>query len=167
MGEVRSIIDNKKFSYTGLISVHGLYRVARTWLEENGYKPYEKNQSQQIFEDGLQIYVEMDGSKKLSDYAKIDWETHFTFLRCEEVVVEKEGRKVKMHKGEVQVRTEVFLVTDYDKSFEQSAFQYFLRVVIDKFVFKSYIYQAEKKIKSDYHSYEQILKSFLNMEQFH
>ncbi len=167
MSEIRSIIDNKTFSYTGLISVQGLYRSARTWLEENGYTPYEKHQSQQIFEDGLQIYVEMDGEKKLSDYAKIGWETHFTFLKCEEVVVEKEGRKVKMYKGEVQLRTEVFLITDYDLSFEQSAFQYFLRVVIDKYVFKSYIYKAEKAIKTDYKSYELILKSFLNMERFH
>lgn len=167
MPEIKTIVPFKTFHYEGLISIKGLYRAARTFFEENGYKPYEKEHLQQVFEDGLQIKIRMDANKKLSDYAKIAWESHFEFTDCQEVVVEKEGRKVKMYKGKVKVSTDVFLITDYDKSFEQSAFQYFLRVIIDKFIFKNYLYRAEKQGKADYSSYEQILKSFLNMEQFH
>lgn len=166
MGEFKTLIDGKKFTYEGLISVQGLYRAARNWLDEHGYGPYEKEHTEQVFEDGKQIQIDMRGDKKISDYAQIDWRTTFTFEKCTEVTVEKDGHNVKMNRGKVIIKSDVYLKTDWDKSFEQNAFQYFLRVVIDKFFFKSYVSRAQSKAKKDYAIYEELLKSFLNMEQF-
>lgn len=166
MAEKKILVFDKEFSYEGLLSVQGFYRQARNWLDEHGYNPFEAKHEEQIFEDGKQIFIEINGEKKLSDYAKITWISKITFSNLQEVSVEQEGNSIRMHKGRVRAVGMVISVTDWDKTFEQNAFQYFIRVMMDKYVFKSYISKAEKKAKSDYSVYEDRLKSYLNMGQF-
>ncbi|MGM5480439.1 MAG: hypothetical protein ACQESC_03190, partial [Nanobdellota archaeon] len=88
------------------------------------------------------------------------------FMNCVEMTIEKKDRKIKMHKGSVSVKTIVYMTTDYDRSFEQNPFQYFLRVVIDKFVFKSYFSKATKEAKKTYDKLEEDIRTFLNFERF-
>jgi hypothetical protein len=166
MAESRLLVDEKKIKYTGLINVKGLYRCAKDFLSENDYDPYEARNEEEVYEDGKQIILWMYGEKKLSNFAKVNWESKFLFQNLQEMSVEKDGKKVKMHKGSVLVETNVFLMTDYDKSFEQNSFQYFLRVVIDKFVFKSYINRAADTAKKHYSKYEEKIKGYLNLESF-
>jgi len=166
MGESRLIIDEKKIKYSGLISTKGLYRCAKEFLEENDYDPYESRNEEEVYEDGKQIILVIDGEKKLSDFAKINWQSKFIFEKLQESLVDKDGKKHKMHKGSVLVETNVFLTTDYDKSFEQNAFQYFLRTMIDKFVFKSYLNRSIDTARKHYARYEEKLKAYLNMEAF-
>lgn len=166
MAEKKILVFDKEFSYEGLLSVKGFYRQARNWLEEHGYGPFEAKHEEQIFEDNKQIFIEINGDKKLSDYVKIVWITKITFSHLEEVTIEQDGNSVRMHKGRVRCVNMVISNTDWDKTFEQNSFQYFLRVLIDKYVFKSYISRAEKRAKNDHAAFEQMLKSYLNMGQF-
>ena len=166
MAERKTLIDGKTVEYSGLISIKGLYALVRDRLDDLGYKPYEEYHSEEIFEEGKQILISIKGENKLSDYAKVEWKTEFAFLNCQELFIEKEGQKVRMHRGSVSVKTTIYLTTDYDQSFEQNAFQYFLRVVIDKFVFKSYISKAGSKASKDYARLESDIQRFLNFERF-
>lgn len=166
MAERRTMVDWKSVEYSGLISVRGLYRLITDRLYELGYKPFNDFHQEQAFEDGKQILITIKGDKKLSDYAKVEWKTKLLFINCQEVTIEKEGQKVKMHKGSASVKTLVYLTTNYDKSFEQNPFQYFLRMIIDKFVFKSYLTKAGEKAVKDYERLESDIKRFLNLERF-
>ena len=166
MSESRLVIDEKKIGYKGLINVKGLYREAKEFLDSNAYDSFESYNEEQVYEDGKQIILHLDGEKKLSDYAKIQWKTKFFFENLEDVDVEKEGKKLNISKGKVKLETSVFVVTDYDKSFSQNAFQYFLRIVIDKFIFKNYLNRSMDTAKKHYAKYEEKLKKYLNMEMF-
>ena len=166
MAENKILIFDKEFSFEGLLSVQGFYREARSWLEEHGYSPFEVKHEEQIFEDGKQIFIEMNGEKKLSDYAKVFWISKMTFTNIEDVSVDKDGESVKMNKGKVVCVNMVISKTDWDKTFEQNAFQYFIRLMMDKYIFKSYLSRAEKRAKDDYFTFENKLKSYLNMGTF-
>ncbi len=167
MAELRTIMWKKKLSYSGLIDLKGVYRAAYDWLDEQGYAPYEEKHMEQNFEDGKEITVEIKGEKDLSDFAKIKWKTKLVALKLQETVVERDNQRVKMYKGEISFTTNVFLQTDYDKSFEQKAFLYFLRTVIDRYVFKSYINKAVDRSKDQYKKFHAHIKSYLNMESFY
>lgn len=166
MGETRTLVDGKKITYTGLISIRGLYKLIDDWLDEHGYGPYEDDHKEEVFEDGKQIIISINGEKKVSDFARLEWHVDLTFTNCQETIIKQAEQKVRMHKGTVEVKTDVYLTTDYDKSYEQKAFQYFLSVVIDKFVFKSYIGKAASQASKDYRLFDKKVKSFLNMETF-
>lgn len=166
MAELKTIIDGKSFDYTGLISIQGLYKAIMNWLDAHDYGGYESAHSEQVFEHGRQITMSIEGDKKLSDNAAIIWEIDLSFANCQETTIEKEGMKQLMYKGKVTVSSTILLKTNYDKSFEQSSFQYFIRVLMDKFVVKNYLSKAASKAKSDYGQFQEQIKSFLNMEQF-
>lgn len=166
MAELKTIFQKKSFEYSGLISVQGLYRAAMNWLTENDFNPYEEKHMEQVFENGKEITIEIKGEKELSDYAQIKWKTKIVFTKLQEQVIQKDNQRVRMHKGKVKFATTVFLATDYDKTLEQTAFLFFLRTLIDRFVFKSYVNKAVARIHSQYFKFQETLKSYLNMESF-
>ncbi|MCA9478405.1 MAG: hypothetical protein KC535_04630 [Nanoarchaeota archaeon] len=166
MSEDRVIIDEKKITYSGLIAIGGFYKAMKQELDDLGYGPYEDYHAEEVHEDGKQILITFRGDKKVSDFAKIVWESKVAISQATEVTVQKGHQKTKMHKASAEVKSIVVLSTDYDKSFEQNAWLYFLRVVIDKFVFKSYVSRAMSQAKKDYSLFESKIKSFLNLENF-
>ena len=166
MAEKKILVFDKEFTYEGLFLAKEVYRTARNWLEEHDYSPFEFKHEEQLFEEGKQIYVELQGEKKLSDYAKITWISKLTFSQIKNAKIEQNNRTISMNKGKVKFITMVISNTDWDKTFEQNPFQYFLKVIIEKYVFKGYISRAEKRAKKDYVAYEDKLKSYLNMNQF-
>jgi hypothetical protein len=166
MAELKDIIVGRTISYEGLISVKEVYRVAREWLEKNDYNPFEENHVEQNFDDGKEITIVIKGENELSDTAKIKWKTKIVFFKLQPVTVEKSGRLVNMQKGSAKFTTTIQLQTDYDKTMEQTAFIYFIKIIIDKFVFKSYINKAIGRIHKQYGQFQQQLKSYLNMERF-
>ncbi len=166
MAEERVLIDAKEIDYSGLISISGVYKAVVKQLEDAGYGASEAAHSEEVHEDGKQILVTLAGDKKISDFAKVLWESNLTISQAQEVTVEKGHQKVKMFKGSVNISTDVVLSTGYDKSFEQNAWLYFLRVLIDKYVFKSYVNRAGSQAKKDYAQFESRMKSFLNLETF-
>lgn len=166
MSEDRIIIDEKKFNYDGLIAISGLFKSMMKYLEELGYNPYEMEHAEEIHKEGKQIKLKISGYKEISDFAKIVWVSVIVISQANKVTVQKGHQKVKMNKGSVSIISTVILSTDYDKSFEQNAWLYFLRVIIDKFVFKSYVNRAVSQAKKDYSQFESTIKSFLNMENF-
>ena len=166
MAETKVLIGEKQIKYSGLIPVKGVYKHVKNFLDENGYDPFESRNEDEVYEDGKQIIIVLNGDKKLSDFAKIMWETKFVFEKLIETSFEKDGKTMHLHKGSLLLETSVVLATDYENSFEQTAFQYFLRVMIDKFVFKSYINRAADVAKKNYTRFEEKMKSYLNMESF-
>ena len=166
MAETRLLIDEKKLTYSGLIPVQGVYTVVKTFLQENDYDPFDSRNEEQVFEDGKQIILEIKGEKKLSEFARINWETKFYFTNLQEMFVEREGKKLRLHQGKVVFQTDVFLLTDYEQTFEQNAFQHFLRILIDKYVFKSYMNRNVDLVMKHYKQFEEKIKRYLNMEAF-
>lgn len=166
MAETRLLIDEKKLTYAGLIPVQGLYKCVKTFLAENDFSPFDSRNEEQVYEDGKQIILELTGEKKLSEFARIYWQTKFYFTNLKEMFVEKEGKKLRLHQGKVMLQTDVYLKTDYEKTFEQNAFQYFLRVLIDTYVFKSYMNRNIALVMKNYGRFEETVKRFLNMEAF-
>lgn len=166
MPERKTIINNQTLTYEGLVSMQGIYRELRNFLVDRGYQMYERDHREQVFPEGKEIVIKMLGDTKISDYAKILWEVDFEFTNVKEVVVEKEGQKVRMHQCKFFMKTHTWLETHYDNSLEQRAFVFFVRTLIDKFVIKNYLHRAEKRAQKEYALFEHTAKRFLNMERF-
>ena len=159
-------VTSGKFSYTGLISIAGVYKFIKQFMAEHGYSFNEMNHTEQTFEDGKHINLFILCDNKVSDNAELDWEISLDFTNCQEVSVELEGRPVKMHKGNISLSVQMFQKSNYDKSFEQNAFQYFIRTVLDKYVVKSYLNQAKARAKKDFSLFMEQAKSYINLEKF-
>ena len=166
MGEKLTVLAGKKIKYSGLFSLRGLYNAVFNFLDERGYGPFDAENAEEVYEDGKQIFITIKGDKKISDGAKVEWETKMTFTHCQETIVEQDGKQTRLHKGNFNMDTLVLLATNYDQSFQQRAYLYFLRVLLDKYVFQSYLKRAQSAAKADYSALEAEVKNYLNMEKY-
>jgi hypothetical protein len=61
---------------------------------------------------------------------------------------------------------DAFLETDYEGRWENKPFYYFLRTIIDKYVFRVYTGKFVGNLEADTRDLHQRIKSFLNLYKY-
>jgi hypothetical protein len=166
MSERRIVVDNLYLVYEGLFNVNDFYLTLDKWLREKGYDKFEKRNSEQVYKDGRQIEMEMEPWKKITDYARITINMTLWMTNLKEVMVKKDKYNVKMTQGKITLRMIAYLDTDYENMWEGKPYYFFIRSVIDKWVYRVDVRKYESACADDaFHLYN-TLKSFLNLYRF-
>ncbi|MFH1211917.1 MAG: hypothetical protein V1659_03220 [Candidatus Woesearchaeota archaeon] len=163
MGEIDKIVKDKTVSYEGLLDIKGLFHSIDSWFAINGYDNLDTHSEEKLLETGKKLLVKKKPSKKLSDYAKSNFEVNVLVTDMKDVEVEHQGVKKKLWHGKANIQINAFLETDYKGSLDNKPFYLFFRVLADAFVHKSYVNQWKKKILNDAEALLKEIKSFLNI----
>lgn len=163
MVEREPLVENYRIQYDGLFSVKDLYALIDEYFEEKGYDKREKKNIERVSQEGKFIEIEFEPWKKITDYAQSIIKVRLQMRDVKEVVVEKDGVKVKLNQGSVNVVMGAILQTDYENKWESKAMFFFLRVLFDKYVFGSYTAEYKAEIINDFNQLIYQIKSFLNL----
>jgi hypothetical protein len=166
MSEKRLIIDQLRLNYSGIFNLQELYKMIDGWLYEKGYDKYEKKNEEQVLETGRKIEVEIRPWKKTTDYAKNEIRLRIFVDNMTDIEVDRDGKKIKMHKGDIQMIFDAFLETDYEHRWENKPMYYFMRTIVDKYVFKIYTEKFVGNLTADTRDLHQRIKSFLNLYKY-
>ncbi|MEM4267996.1 MAG: hypothetical protein QXK37_04145 [Candidatus Woesearchaeota archaeon] len=166
MAERRIVVDNLYLVYEGLFNINDLYLTIDKWLREKRYDKLEKRNSEQVYKDGRQIELELEPWKKITDYARIVINITIWMTNIKEVTVKKDKHIMKMSQGKITLRIIAYLDTDYENKWEGKPYFYFLRTVVDKWIYRVDVRKYESAVADDtFHLYNTI-KSFLNLYRF-
>jgi hypothetical protein len=158
-------IFSSKVSYDGVLDFKDFYKFCYKWLsEEAGLDIVENKYAEKISGDSKNIKVEWAGARKVTDYFKFQVDVKFEVLNLTSIEVTKDGRKLKMNKGSVEIAVKGTLVRDYEGKFEKTASQKFLRGIYEKWVIYSRIKEYEGKLVSDCNEFLGQAKAFLDLE---
>jgi hypothetical protein len=157
-------IFKTKVKYTGIWDFKQVYRFLYDWFSDNGYKVKETGYTEKIKADGKEIEIKWDASKKVSDYFKFQIKTDWLILGMTETEVQKEGAKMKMNKGYLEVAFSAVLVKDYEHRWENTAILKFLRGVYDRYIIKGRIESYEDALLTEIDELIAQAKSFLAIE---
>ena len=163
MAERETLVDNYRLQYEGLFSVIDLYTMIDEYFEEKGYDKREKKNIERVTPEGKFIEIELEPYKKITDYAKSTIKVRLQMKDIKEVVVEKDGVKVKLNQGSIHLVFSCFLETDYEGKWETKPMFYFLRVLYDKFIYSSYTSQYKGEVVNDFNLLISQIRSFLNL----
>lgn len=166
MTEYKNLTFGETFKYKGLIDVKGLYRLIDKWFAENGYDKLEVWNFEEVYEDGKQITLKLHPYKKISDYIKIEIRILVLLSKLKETIIEQDGVKNKLMKGEASFKFDTFVVTDYEGHWSGKPFYFFIKTLMDKFVYRSYTERYEDTLMKDKDKIKREIKSFLNMTRF-
>jgi hypothetical protein len=166
MAERRIIIDNLLLQYEGLFELRELYMMIDKWLRQKGYDKFEKRNHEHVLKDGKYIEVELEPWKKITDYAKIVINMYMHCYNIKDVVVKKDNQDVRMNQGKVKIRFIGYLVTDYESKWEGKPVFYFLRAVMDKWVYRVSADKFEGAVSEDVKHLYQNVKAFLNLSRY-
>ncbi len=166
MAEIRTLVDAQEFSYEGLMDLKALYRLIDEWCEEHSYDKVETENQEVIHEDGRDIMITYKPYRKYTEYCKFRMKLEIDCYRIKDVEIEKNGVKQTLQKGKVVFTCWDYLITDYENLWETKAFYFFMRTLVDKFIYKLYTSRFGAEAKKDYFELVDVIKSFLNMTRF-
>jgi hypothetical protein len=157
-------IFSTKVKFTGLWDFKQIYQFIYDWLTDNGYKVVEKNYSEKIKADGKEIDIKWQAKKKISDYFQFLIAANWLVLGMTETEVQKEGAKMKINKGYLEIKFSATLVKDYEHRWENTPFLKFLRGVYDRYIIKGRVEDYEDKLLAEIDELIAQTKSFLTIE---
>jgi len=158
-------IFSSKVKYEGIMDFKEFYKFCYQWLsEETALDIIENKYAEKISGDSKNIKVEWAGSRKVTDYFKFLIEVKFEVLNLTSVEITKDGRKLKMNNGSVEVAVKGTLIRDYEGKFEKTATRKFLRGIYEKWVIYSRVKEYEGKLIGDCNEFLSQAKAFLDLE---
>jgi hypothetical protein len=153
-----------KIKYTGIWDFKQVYRFLYDWFADNGYKVKEAGYTEKIKADGKEIEIKWVAKKKVSDYFQFQINADWLILGMTETEVQKEGAKMKMNKGYLEIMFSATLIKDYEQRWENNALLKFLRGVYDRYIIKSRIEDYEDRLLAEVDELIAQEKSFLAIE---
>ncbi len=166
MAEKYVVVDKLRLTYEGLFNVAELYKLIDSWTRTKSYDKQELKNVEKVRPEGKFIEIELYPWRKLSDYAVSQIRIRMIMTDVKEVEVERDGAKVKFNQGKVQIVFDGHLQTDYENRWESKPIFYFLRAVVDKYIYASYLAGYENIVRQDVnHLYTQV-KAFLNLYRY-
>ncbi len=116
--------------------------------------------------DGKYIEIELMPWKKITDYARHIIRVEMKLFNVKEVEIERDGRKVRMNTGRVNFVIDAYLQTDWESKWETRPLYFFIRTMVDKFIYKSYTNLYEGLLVETTNQLYSLLKSFLNLYRY-
>ncbi len=158
-------IFSSKVKYEGIMDFKDFYKFCYQWLlEEAELDIIENKYSEKISGDSKNIKVEWACSRKVTDYFKFGVEVKFEVLNLTNVEITRDGKKLKMNNGSVEVAVKGTLIRDYEGKFEKTSTRKFLRGIYEKWVIYSRIKEYEEKLIEDCNEFLTQAKAFLDLE---
>lgn len=156
---------SSKIKYNGIFNFGEFYKFCFEWLrDEVGLDLIEDKYAEKLSGDSKNIDVEWSGSRKITDYFKMEVKVTFRVIGLTSVEISQGGAKIKTNKGSVEVSTKGTLVKDYENKFEKSSFQKMLRGIYEKTVIPSRVNQYEEKVMKDCDEFLAQAKAYLDLE---
>ena len=158
-------IFSSKIKFGGVFDFANFYRFCYDWLtDEANLIISEDKYVEKLTGDAKNVDIEWNCFRKITDYFKFEVKITFRIIGMTNVEVQKEGSKIKMNKGSVEVGVKGILTRDYQGKFEKRATQKFMRSVYEKWVIPSRIDQYEDKLIGDCDEFLNQAKAFLDLE---
>lgn len=158
-------VFSSKIKYGGIFPFADFYRFCYEYLvEELGFDVAESVYGEKLSGDVKNIDVEWKGETKVDDYFKYEIKVVFRIIALSNVEIEKEGKRKKSNKGDVEVAIKGLVMTDYKGEYATKPVRRLMKNIYDKWVIPSRIEKIEEKLISDCDEFLGQAKAYLDLE---
>ena len=163
MSEKRLVIDGLELNYSGMFELEELLRKIDSLTAERGYVKNEKKRTEITRSYGKEFNIELRPTKKKTDYFTLMIKMRISITNLREVIVEKQGAKTKLNKGNVKIIFDAWTTSYYEGIWEQKPLFYYLRHLFEKAIYQFHTDEHIKELSDDCHYIYNNVKSFLEL----
>lgn len=164
MGEKELLVDDLRLQYTGLFDVKEFFSALDKLVADRSYNKNEKKSDDYVDAKGRQINIEFRPTKAFERdfFSMVKIRVKMTDVK--EVVKEKDGKKVKLHKGNILVVFDGWTSTDIEFRWHSSPIFEMLNFMFNKYIYKRPGYEGQ--IIDDVHYFYNGLKAHFNLYRY-
>ena len=166
MVEKKILVDDMRLQYTGLFEITELYRLFDQLIHERGYVKQEKKSDQFNSKAGRQIYLEIRPVKEFEQDFMSTIKVRIKMSDVRDVVKNVNGRKKEFNQGTIMMVFDGWTTTFYEFAWETKPMFVFLRMLIDKYIYKISFGKYEGEIINDVHYIYDKIKAHLNLYKY-
>ena len=166
MAELTTVVRGMRVSFEGLFDFADLMKNVTGYFRAQGFGWFESQHNEMVKEGGKDIYIEADNRRELADYAKSRLVLHITVRELTDVEIEKDGRKIIVNKGKITFEFDAYILTDYVGRFEQKAWLYFYRAIMEKYIGVREIHRYRTLVREDVDLLVKEVHGYLNTKTY-
>jgi len=160
----RDQVYKGKIKHGGIFHFKDFYNFAYDWFISEDYDLTEKKYSEKVVGDAKEIEIVWETFRKISDYFKFVIKMRWIILGMKDVEVQRDGKKVKMNSGTLEVSFTAILEKDYENRWEDRPFFKFMRGIYDKYIIRNRIDDYEQRVIEELLEMIDQSKAFLALE---
>ena len=167
MTEDKQVMYDLRITYGGPFRVEDFYAEIDKWIRENGFEKEPKKKSEHITKHGKKIEWSIEIFRDLDDLHKEVIVLRALMENIKEIVIQRDGKKIRVNSGDALVSIDGFIQSFIHGSFWQvKPLYYFIRTLIDRYVYNFWIFKWEGVVASDCHKLFKNVRAFFNVERY-
>jgi hypothetical protein len=166
MAELTTVARSVKVSYEGLFDFAHMMKAIIEFHNSHGFGWFESQHNELIKETGKDIFIHCDNRHEINDYAKSRLVLFITVKNLTDVEIEKDGRKMIVNRGKITFEFEAYVMTDTMGRFEQKAWLYFYRAMMEKFIGVREMHRYRTVVREDLDGILREIHGYLNTKTY-
>ena len=166
MAERMTIVDGEKLIFTGLFDFRELYNLIDAFLWQKGFDKRVRKNEEHVSPESKFAHVIMQPWKRVSEYIKHEIKIDISVHHAKEEVREIDGVKKKFTNGTVSITFWGYIVTDYNSRWVVRPEYFFIRTIMDKWVYKVQHQSSAGMLKNDIRHLKGEIEGLLNLHRF-
>ncbi len=167
MVEKKQVLYDLRTTYNGPFVVEDFYAEVEEWIREKGFEKEPKKKMEHVTKNGKKIEWVIEAHHKLDDLHHGIVVLQIMMDNVKELVVKRDGKKIRVNNGDVYVLVNGFIQSHIHGSFFQvKPIYYFLRTLIDKFVYKFWSEKYDGVVNADGRDLFKMVQAFFNVQKY-
>lgn len=162
MVEKKFVIDGMKLGYNGPFDIIEFYKKVEEWISKKGKEKEIKKKVEHVGPSGKKVEWFIEIWEDAAEYARPIVRMRALFTDLVEVKAGKGKAGRKLNRGEALIILDGILETDIGGKWQQKPVFYFLRALVDKFIWKHHMNKIEDKLAADVYELHDTLEDFFN-----
>lgn len=162
MSKLEEVYPSGKYKWKGSVDLKVLYKKIYEWLKDEEYVVYEKSYGVRLKPNGKQLEIVWEATKDESPYFLKRISLEFFGIGLNDVEVERDGKNLKLQKGELEVGFKAELVLNASDDWKEG----FVHTLYEKYMIDEKIEEEKIELYKDLHDLVAEIKTFLALYHF-
>ncbi len=149
-----------RLKHAGLYDLDTLLGAAKSWFMSKKYFIQEAEHTEAVKGGGKEIVFLWQPFRDVTDYVRFKFEFQVIIYREVDVVVESDGKKVKMQQGDIEVRFRNSMVKNYRQTFRGPGKE-FMRQTYEKYLIRRELDDYQNKLTGEGAEFWDVIKGVL------
>ena len=160
----KDTIFKSKIRHRGLFDFKDAYKFAFDLLVDENYDIFERKYTEKVKGDSKDAEIIWEAMKEVSDYFRFVIKIEWVIRGMKSIEVQRDGKKIKMDSGLMDIRFKADLIKDYESRWENHPLWKFLRGFYDRYIIRTRIEQYEEKLFGEITEYLSQFKALLAID---